>query len=197
MVLSCLYPSMSFLWYSRFWGKLSNWWPIAICFHMCKVCHMWVVIKLLNIRHPLPRRHFKFFYFKISRKASSNIVTSWPLWQGGSCVKTTGLKMMLHDIMEQQEVITLPFVFEKMPVKTVKTCKDAGTMSEWSMYMYELKLWGIVEEVQNSYFVLSAHLSIWLKWAFLSKILWLDLFSYICPRINLKGNVLKSYSQNL
>lgn len=50
--------------------------------------------------------------------------------QGGSCVRTAGLKMMLHDIMEQQEVITLPFVFEKMPVKTVKTCKDAGTMSE-------------------------------------------------------------------
>lgn len=57
--------------------------------------------------------------------------------QGGSCVRTAGLKMTLHDIMEQQEVITLPFVFEKMPVKTVKTCKDAGTMSECSMYMYE------------------------------------------------------------
>lgn len=44
---------------------------------------------------------------------------------GGSCVRTWGLKMTLHDVMEQQEVITLPFVFEKMLVKTVKICKDA------------------------------------------------------------------------
>lgn len=59
---------------------------------------------------------------------------------GGSCVRTWGLKMMLHDVMEQQEVITLPFVFEKMLVKTVKICKDARMMSEMiqvPVYVYK------------------------------------------------------------
>lgn len=42
--------------------------------------------------------------------------------------------------MEQQEVITLPFVFEKMLVKTVKICKDARMMSEMiqvPVYVYK------------------------------------------------------------
>lgn len=46
--------------------------------------------------------------------------------------------MTLHDVMEQQEVITLPFVFEKMLVKTVKICKDdMSEMIQVPVYVYK------------------------------------------------------------